>query len=279
MHVQFLSKFEDETLIYNHCAKRHLVSAQMHQYYDRHFHTLYEVLFVKEGSISYLVNGEVYPIRPNTLIFTRADQVHCIQACTDCIYDRYDLLFDPALLTSGSLEQIPENVHVLSFDSDPIVIQLFDRMDYYCQKLSGLQLRQMLYRLLDELFINVLLLVQPPVKAADPKLRPMTQLALAYLDEYLLSSTVQESICKELGICKSYLHRLFSEDLNTTPKRYITKRRLTLAQLEIYDGAKATAIYCKYGFADYSSFFRAYKKQFGCAPSDTPQYAFTTYGP
>ena len=43
---------------------------------------------------------------------------------------------------------------------------------------------------------------------------------------------------------------------------------MVLAQREILSGKNPTKLYEKYGFNDYSSFYRAYKSHFGLSPSE-----------
>ena len=66
---------------------------------------------------------------------------------------------------------------------------------------------------------------------------------------------------------KSHLHHLFSEHLMVTPQKYILSKKLTIAQRELRLGRKPTDVYTDCGFADYTTFFRAYKKFFGHSPS------------
>ena len=89
-----------------------------------------------------------------------------------------------------------------------------------------------------------------------------------YIDSYMHTGLSLDTLCKELYISKSYLHQLFMRYLQISPKRYITSKRLLAAQLAIRSGARPTDIYTKFGFLEYSSFYRAYCKQFGYAPSE-----------
>ena len=50
--------------------------------------------------------------------------------------------------------------------------------------------------------------------------------------------------------------------------RYILYKRMAVVRKELAMGAPAAEAASRAGFGDYSSFFRAYKKMFGCAPSD-----------
>ena len=43
---------------------------------------------------------------------------------------------------------------------------------------------------------------------------------------------------------------------------------MTIARKELVEGTPAAEAAIKAGFGAYSSFFRAYRKMFGCAPSD-----------
>jgi AraC-like DNA-binding protein len=49
------------------------------------------------------------------------------------------------------------------------------------------------------------------------------------------------------------------------------ERRLNLARREIFLGAKATAVYTQCGFSDYSTFYRAFKQEFGISPRQFSQ--------
>ena len=69
-------------------------------------------------------------------------------------------------------------------------------------------------------------------------------------------------------ISKSYLHYIFENQLNITPKKYILSKKLLHAQQDIRNGDNPTQVYSNYGFLNYSSFYRAYIKRFGYSPSN-----------
>ena len=274
MDFQLLFKYEDSSLICNHCVKKLRPFSSGDPLYDEHYHELYEIIFVRTGTMDYCVGGQRFPITANSLIFTRPGITHAICSDTDSVYDRIDLLFDPKIIPGDYLEQIPADVHVLEIAGNPIILQLFDRLRYYADRLSGPELQRVLYALVGELVMDLALALQPRHRQPDPELSEIMQNVQSYIHAHLLSITDIDTICTTLGISKSYLHRLFVQELGITPKRYISQHRLNLAQWEISNGTKASAIYEKYGFSDYSAFYRAYSKQFGYAPSDTRQSAF-----
>lgn len=270
MRVQFKSEYTASNFIFNHCVKTN----QIQQKYLPHYHDMYEIIFLKEGDISYIVGGIAHTVRKNSLIFTRPGQLHSIRIDKDTPYDRYDLLISPDMVVSLPLNKIPPQTHVICFDSNPLIVQLFDKLDFYCERLNGDSLGRILRHLTEEVLLNLVLHVTQLYEDKHCVIQPLTKQAIVYIEENLPELSGVDEICHHIGVSKSYLYRLFQVDLQTTPKAYITERRLNLARQEIILGAKATAVYAQCGFTDYSTFFRAYKKHFGYPPTGTHHASF-----
>jgi AraC-like DNA-binding protein len=268
--VEFKSEYATGTFVYNHCFK----TDQIQQKYLTHYHDMYELIFLKEGDISYLTGDTVYPVRKNSLIFTRPGQQHRIRIDKNTPYDRYDLLFNPSEIVSDVLSSIPADTHVICFDSNSLMIQLFDKLDFYCERLNGDALCRILHNLTEEILLNLLLHVTEVNEDKHRTIHPLTRQAIGYIDENLSTLSGVDDICRQIGVSKSYLYRLFQSDLQTTPKTYLMERRLNWARQEIFLGAKASAVYTQCGFSDYSTFFRAYKKYFGYPPTGTHHASF-----
>jgi AraC-like DNA-binding protein len=265
MKVQFKSEYTDNNFLYNHCLKTDQI---LHNYLP-HYHDTYEIIFLKEGDISYLTSDCVYPVRKNSLIFTRPGQLHRIRIDKDTPYDRYDLIINPDAIVPGLLDSIPEDTHVLCCDSIPLIVQLFDKLDFYCEQLNGEQLGRILRHLTEEILLNLLLHVTKIRDGKSFSIHPIVRQAVAYIEGNLSILPDVDAVCREVGVSKSYLYRLFQAELQTSPKAYIMARRLNMARHEIILGAKASTVYSQCGFTDYSTFFRAYEKQFGYPPTGT----------
>ena len=265
MKVNIHSEYESTALYYNHCTK----SDNSREDYSRHYHDVTELLFVKSGDIRYEVGGRIYEVGKNSLIISRANVIHNIYTCTEEVYERYDMLFEARCLPCDVLGRIPQELDVISFDGNKNVTDAFGRMDDYCKRLEGEDLERVLFGIIFEVLINVVLDAKP----AEPQKRldPLVESALKYIDENLCLVGGVEEICRELFISRSHLHHLFASELDISPKRYISERRLDRARQALASGEKATEIYAKYGFGDYSSFFRAYKSRFGFSPAETPK--------
>ena len=61
---------------------------------------------------------------------------------------------------------------------------------------------------------------------------------------------------------------MFKENVGLSIHQYITKKRLSLCQEAIRSDTNITEVYQAYGFGDYSSFYRAFKKEYGISPKE-----------
>ena len=149
-------------------------------------------------------------------------------------------------------------------------------MDYYCKKLDDDKLNKIMKNLVEEIFLNIIIEVGDNKQKNYEQTNPIICKAVAYIENNITTLTNIDDICNELFITKSHLHHLFVKHLKITPKKYITTKRLAMAQREIYAGTKATEACFKFGFSDYSTFYRAYKNHFGTSPANIAKESYTT---
>lgn len=268
MNLHMISEFEDAGLFLDHSVHTGRQSSNIRF----HSHSFYEIILIKKGTSAYCVDDKSFPLPKNTLIFTRPNQPHQILLTPNEPYERYDLLLNPDVFPM--LAKIPPSIHTLHFDGNPIVTGLFEKMDYYCRTLPRDTLQDILSSLCQELLINILIAAKELLSPELSHRYPLTEKAIAFMEESLISLESVDSLCGRLGVSKSYFYRTFQADMGITPKAYLTNRRLMLARREIFLGAKATAVYSQCGFTDYSAFYRAYKKHFGYPPAQTQDLAF-----
>ena len=233
-----------------------------------HSHDVWEMIFLKKGSISYIVEGKDYRLSKNCLFLSRPSEMHAIKFHDKREYERYNVLFDEKGLSSDICSLIPPETCVINFDGNTLIADIFKKMDYYCQHFEGHILKNVLSHLTEEALYNVLVAARDLHQENIYTVNPTINKALVLIETHLTESLSIDSICEELFITKSHLHHLFVKYLGTSPKRYIMSKRLLLAQRELRAGRKPTDVCLNCGFSDYSTFFRDYKKCFGHAPSE-----------
>lgn len=89
---------------------------------------------------------------------------------------------------------------------------------------------------------------------------------LEYINAHLYEDITVDRICEECFLSRAQLNRLFKYATGTSVWKYITTKRLLQAKTLIRAGERPTDVYERCGFAEYSSFYRAYKAKFGNSP-------------
>lgn len=258
----YYSSFASDDILFNHLCRTSNGAFNLHN------HDICELLFLKRGKISYMVEGRIYQLSPNSLILTRPSQQHSITPQEGIEYERYNILFDEKKLHSDVYCRIPSSIDVINFDNTLHVCSLFDKIDYYAANFEGEALKLLLMHLTEELLYNILLASKSIVQKDMHTGNPLINKAMKYIDDNITEQLSIDMICDELYITKSHLHHLFMKHLQITPKKYIVSKKLVLAQRDIRAGRKPSEVFYSCGFADYSTFYRDYKKHFGYPPSD-----------
>lgn len=102
-----------------------------------------------------------------------------------------------------------------------------------------------------------------PLKAEKPELLDQV---LAYMEEHLSEKITLEDFAKHFWVSQSTISQTFRNKLGVSFYRCVTQRRLIAAKNLIIEGIPLESVGRKVGFSDYSSFYRAFKQEFGISP-------------
>ena len=85
-------------------------------------------------------------------------------------------------------------------------------------------------------------------------------------DKVDVAVTIDE-LAARFYISKYHMMRRFRQETGYSVHGYLTEKRLLLARQLLGRGCTPAEAALQAGYQDYSTFSRAYKKQFGCSPS------------
>ena len=102
-----------------------------------------------------------------------------------------------------------------------------------------------------------------PLKAEKPDLLDQV---LAYMEQHLSEKLTLADVAKYFFVSESTITQTFRKKMGVSFYRCVTQRRLISSKLLIEQGIPLETVAERVGFSDYSSFFRAFKQEYGISP-------------
>lgn len=104
----------------------------------------------------------------------------------------------------------------------------------------------------------------PVAQAEKPEL---LERVFAYIEAHLGEQITLAETAKHFWVSESKISQTFRQKLGVSFYRCVTQRRLIAAKSLIIQGLPLNEVNERVGFSDYSAFFRAFKREYGIAPS------------
>ena len=96
----------------------------------------------------------------------------------------------------------------------------------------------------------------------------LIQSSIDYIEENLKTEITAEELSSNAGFSVYHYYRIFQNVVGLPVMQYITRRRLFWAAYEIANGRKQVEAALDYGFDTAAGFYKAFRREFGCAPSE-----------
>ena len=241
-----------------------------------HAHNFYELIFFIEGNVTYMIEGRSYPLQSGDLLIIPASASHHPVFEKPTRFRRVVLW-----VTEAFVRTLPRGEELsrcfpqvggtyLHRFSPADRERLLDRAMTVAEEFSYSRPfgDTMSLLLVTELFILIWRMMAAAAQShpADTTSEQLVQDVVRFINANLARELPLDYIADHFFISKFYLSRVFKRHMNTTPHSYITQRRLAMAKHLLYDGLSPTEVYRRCGFADYSSFYRAFREQYGTSP-------------
>ncbi len=244
------------------------------KYFTMHIHEQCEIYFFLSGNVEYLVEGSKYPLDENSVMIMRPAEAHKPKIIGKERYERYVINFpisfaqniDPQGKLAKAFTERPlgkNNMFSYSEIDMKLVGKLFAEMccdnNDYDKQLAIKTHLLMLLDMISRAFSAKENAEHIPQSAAER--------ILTYINAHLADELSVPMLAKRFYLSTSQFSRVFRQATGAAPWEYITKKRLTAAKEKIRSGHSAQSAAESCGFGDYSAFYRAYTKHFGCAPT------------
>ena len=91
---------------------------------------------------------------------------------------------------------------------------------------------------------------------------------MRYIESHLNENLSLQELADKFFVSRFYISHYFSDSFGISLHQYIIKRRLAACRNELLKHRSITDVYAYYGFRDYSSFYRAFKKEYHLSPKE-----------
>lgn len=239
--------------------------------YAKHIHSCCEVLLFVSGDAHYNIDGVLHTPRPYDLILIPKAMYHYFIPRSPVAYENYVLDFHPSIMSPHHYKKLFSHPLILNVRDDPEFRRFFERLDFYHDTYSAEDFAVCAKALLRELLVFCSYRLKNAVRV-EPERNPLVDTVVRIINENLEKPLDAAFLAHELMLSKSYVQNVFSQTMHIGLKQYITQKKMFAAQNDILAGISSADVAAKYGFSDYSVFFRLYKKTLGYSPRQTKMF-------
>ena len=241
-----------------------------------HYHDFHKVVIFISGKAAYHIEGKAYQLKPWDILLVNRHAIHRPEIDSSVPYERFILwiqndipwqellkCFQKANDRSYNLVRLNSALQEKMKD---ILFELENsaKSDEYGREIltQSLFLQFMVY--LNRIFLEKQYIFDKKSYTFDSQIANILQ----YINHNLKEDLSVETLAAKYYVSKYHLMRKFKEETGYTLHNYIVNKRLLMARTLISEGMPVLKAAQESGFAEYSTFSRAYRRQFKTSPSE-----------
>lgn len=270
--------------------RQHMLAKNFELYYynDRtptnvtlHSHPYYEFYFFLEGDVRMQIKETPLPLKHGDLLLIPPGTPHRLVIHDRKIPYRRFVLWISQEYCQRLFSLSPDYAYLIKY------VQKNERYTFHNDQITFNSIQSRLLRILEEmhahrfgrdtqislcindliLFLNRLTYEQDFPRVPKGELS-LYQKLLEYIEEHIEENLSFDRLSQEFFVSRYHIAHVFKDNIGMSIHQYITKKRLALAKEALLGKAEITQIYQSFGFGDYSSFYRAFKKEYGVSPKE-----------
>jgi len=241
--------------------------------YCKHIHNHCEMLLFISGQADYNIDGQIFRPEPYDLLFIPAATYHYLIPTAPVPYENYVIGVLPEVVGEELYDRLFAQPRMLRIQEDRQLREFFARLDLYNELYSPRDFDRCAACLIRELVTYCSYRRDALNSERGGSLTHIDGI-IKYIADNVTSPLDAQTIARQFMLSPSYVQNLFSQTMHIGLKKYIRQKKIYAARGDLQQGMPPGQVWVKYGFGDYSGFYRLYKNTFGCPPGrDLPEKA------
>ena len=257
----------------------HIIDKERKEF-DFHYHDFDKLVITISGNVSYSIEGKTYKLKPYDLLLVQHNEIHKPIIHDDEIYERIIVYISPEFLEIYRTnaydlgycfkKAVEENTHLIrlpKINDHPLfhAIRTLEKSFENDKYASELERKLLFLELMIEL--NRASLIRSLDYVHNESFNPKVLKIIEYIQDHLTEDINIDTIAAKTYMSRYHMMRTFKAETGYTIHEYISQKRLILAKKMLCENVPVTEVCYNCGFKDYTSFLRAYKKQYKELPS------------
>jgi AraC-like DNA-binding protein/mannose-6-phosphate isomerase-like protein (cupin superfamily) len=255
---------------------------QTNKTFDFHYHDFDKIVIFLSGRVTYVVEGKSYHLKPWDILLVPHHDIHKPIIDNNNIYERIVIWVKNEFIEQQQSQDCDLSACFReSLEKSFNLIRVRSSLQSEIQTIIGhlennLRNNEFGHDLLcDTYFLQLLVYINrvflgPAFSQDESDItcdKQITEL-MKYINTHLDEDLSNETLAKRLFLSKYYLMHRFKEETGYTLHRYIEQKRLLHASELIKEGVPVLKAAQECGFKEYSTFLRAFKRNFHISPKE-----------